>query len=83
MIFDGESGQLVSAVLRPGNTHAARGVMGVLRRVIRALKRRFPAAQIVVRGDAGFAVPHVLRLLEAFCLLTSYIPPRTFTNNTG
>jgi hypothetical protein len=64
MIFDGESGQLVSAVLRPGTAHAARGVMGVLRRVIQALKRRFPGAQIVVRGDAGFAVPRVLGLLE-------------------
>jgi Transposase DDE domain group 1 len=52
-------------VLRPGNTHAARGVMGVLRRVIRALKGRFPAAQIVVRGDAGCAVPRVLEMLEA------------------
>ena len=28
MIFDGERGQLVRAVLRPGNAHAARGAMG-------------------------------------------------------
>ena len=64
VIFDGERGQLVSAVLRPGNAHAARGAMGVLRRMIRRLKQRFPYVQIVVRGDSAFAVPRVLRMLE-------------------
>jgi len=64
MIFDGERGQLVSAVLRPGNAHAARGAMGVVRRIIRRLKHRFPQVQIVVRGDSAFAVPRVLRMVE-------------------
>ena len=64
LIFDGERGQLVSAVLRPGNAHAARGAMGVLRRIIRRLKQRFPHVQIVVRGDSAFAVPRLLRMLE-------------------
>jgi hypothetical protein len=64
VIFDGERGQLVSAVLRPGNAHAARGAMGVVRRMIRRLKQRFPQVQIVVRGDSAFAVPRVLQMLE-------------------
>jgi hypothetical protein len=64
LIFDGESGQLVSAVLRPGNAHAARGAMGVLRRIIGRLKQCFPQVQIVVRGDSAFAVPRLLGLLE-------------------
>jgi len=64
LIFDGESGQLVSAVLRPGNAHAARGAMGVLDRIIRQLKQRFPQVQIVVRGDSAFAGPRLLRRLE-------------------
>lgn len=64
LIFDGERGHLVSAVLRPGNAHAARGAMGVVRRIISRLKQRFPHVQIVVRGDSAFAVPRVLRMLE-------------------
>ena len=52
MVYDGESGQLITAILRPGNTHAARGAKGVLRRLIRRLKRRFPDIQVVVRVDA-------------------------------
>jgi len=64
MVFDGMTGQLVTAILRPGNTHAARGGMGVLRRIILAVKRRFPSTSIVVRADAGFAVPRLMATLE-------------------
>ena len=64
LIFDGERGQLVSAVLRPGNAHAARGAMGVVRRIIQRLKQRFPQVQLVIRGDSAFAVPRVLRMVE-------------------
>lgn len=62
--FDGERGQLVSAVLRPGKAHAARGAMGVLRRIIYRLQQRFPHVQLVLRGDSAFAVPRVVRMLE-------------------
>ncbi len=64
MVYDGETGQLISALLRPGNTHACRGALGLLRRLIRRLKRRFPDAEIVVRGDAGFAMPRLMEELE-------------------
>jgi Transposase DDE domain group 1 len=64
VIFDGERGQLVSMGLRPGTAHAARGAMGVLRRIIQRLKRRFPQTQLVVRGDSAFAVPRLLRVVE-------------------
>lgn len=64
LIFAGERGQLVSAVLRPGNAPAARGAMGVLRRILGCLKPRFPQGQIVGRGDSAFAVPRLLRRLE-------------------
>ena len=64
VIFDGERGQLVSVVLRPGTAHAARGAMGVLRRIIHRLKQRFPQTQIVLRGDSAFAVPRIMRMME-------------------
>ena len=63
LIFDGH-GELVSAILRPGNSHAARGAGAVLERVIRRIKRRFPNSQIVVRGDAGFGICRLLEQLE-------------------
>ncbi len=63
LIFDGD-GQLVTAILRPGNTHAARGAGSVLERLIRRIKTRLPQAQIVVRGDAGFGIARLLEHLE-------------------
>jgi len=69
LIFDGQ-GQLVSAVLRPGNTHGARGAGAILERVIRKLKARLPQVQVVVRGDSAFGIArilaHVERLQEEF-----------------
>lgn len=64
MVFDGDSGQLISVLLRPGNAHASRGAAGLLRRVIRQIKQRFPQVQIAVRGDSGFCTPHLLETLE-------------------
>lgn len=64
LVYDGVSGQLITAVLRPGNTHASRGAKGVLRRLVRKIRRRCPQAAIVVRADSGFCVPRLLRELE-------------------
>jgi hypothetical protein len=65
LVFDGETGQLVTALLRPGRAHAARGATTILERLIRAIKCRCPDAAVVVRGDSAFALPRLLARLEA------------------
>jgi hypothetical protein len=64
LIFDGHSNQLITALLRPGNVHAARGALPLLSRIIRGIKKRFPNCQIRVRADAGFSVPRLYEGLE-------------------
>lgn len=64
LVFDSGSGQLISAILRPGKVHASRGAAGVLRRLVRKIKGRFPQAQIAVRADSGFCTPALLATLE-------------------
>jgi hypothetical protein len=65
LTFNGERTQhLVTAILRPGNAHATRGVMGVLRRLFAKLRVAFPHARLRVRLDGGFASPAVFRFLE-------------------
>lgn len=64
VVYDGDTGDLITAILRPGNRHASRGAKGLLRRLIRKIRKRCPQAAIVVRGDSGFCVPEVLRGLE-------------------
>jgi hypothetical protein len=43
--------------LRPGNAHASQGIVAVLKRVVRAMRGRWPDVTIEVRIDAGGAVP--------------------------
>ncbi len=57
VVFDGQTGQLITAVLRPGNTHASRGAVAILRRIVSRLRRAWPGVKVEIRADAGFAVP--------------------------
>jgi hypothetical protein len=65
LVFDGETGQLITAVLRPGNTHAGRGAVAVLRRVVEKLREAWSSSvEIEIRADAGFAVPEIYDYCE-------------------
>jgi hypothetical protein len=57
LIFDGQTGHLITALLRAGNTHASNSSVAVLGRVVSRLRQRWPEVEIEVRADAGFAVP--------------------------
>jgi hypothetical protein len=64
LVFDGRDGFPLAAVLRPGNTHASKGALAVLKRLIKKLKKAYPGALILFRADAGFAVPVLYDYLE-------------------
>ncbi len=57
LIFDADTNQLVTAVLRRGTAPASHGVVAVLKRVVRALRARWPGIAVEFRADSGFAVP--------------------------
>jgi len=65
LVFDGDTGQLITAVLRPGNAHASRFVVLVLRRLLRRLRRTWPAIRVELRADSGFAAPRLYAWCEA------------------
>ena len=64
LVFDALSGQLITALLRHGRAHAAKGAITILTRLIRAIRRRCPRASLLVRGDSAFAMPKLLDRLE-------------------
>jgi hypothetical protein len=64
LVFDGETDQLIAAVLRPGTVHASRGVVGVLSRVVAAIRTRWPHVTIDLRADSGFAIPALYEYCE-------------------
>lgn len=57
LVFDGERGHLITALLRAGNTHASDSSVALLKRIVTRLRERWPEVQIEIRADAGFAVP--------------------------
>jgi len=56
--------RLVSAVLRPGNASPTKGLFGVLRRVVKLLRARFPEVRIILRGDSAFGIGEVIEFCE-------------------
>jgi hypothetical protein len=63
LVFDGLRGDLLGAVLRPGNAGASTDLMPVLKRVVTRLRHQWKHVRIIVRADAGFAIPD----LYSFC----------------
>ena len=59
-----ENDALVMPVLLHGTAHAALGTDEDLRRVVAALRARFPDVRIHLRADAGFAVPRMYEVCE-------------------
>ncbi len=64
LVFDGESGHLITALLRAGNTHASNSCVALLKRLVCWLRERWPAVEIEIRADGGFAVPAIYDYCE-------------------
>ncbi len=65
LVFDGTTGQLITAVLRPGTVHASHGVLPILRRIVAAVRARWPGVTLELRADSGFAIPALYDYCEA------------------
>ncbi len=55
LFHDGETGQIILPVLRPGNSHSNKWYVAILKRVIRAIKAMYPDMKIIIRADSGFS----------------------------
>jgi hypothetical protein len=63
LVFDGETNHLITAILRRGTVHASHGIVAILKRIVRAVRARWPDVTIELRADSGFAIP----ALYAYC----------------
>src|ERR687898_492358 len=63
-IYESTTGKPVAVILRPGKTPAGAEVALVLRHVIGHIRARWPAVDIVVRGDSHYARPEAMTLCE-------------------
>ena len=65
MIFEGLSGALVAAVLRPGKRPTGAENAMILQRVLTRIRAHFPDTQILVRGDGHFSTPELMDMIDA------------------
>jgi hypothetical protein len=63
LIFEGLSGALVTACLRPGTRPTGAENAMILVRLLAFLRRHWPRTHILVRGDSHFATPEVIEVL--------------------
>jgi len=66
---DGETGQIILPVLRPGNSHSNKWYVGILKRIIIKIRATYPEMEIVIRTDSGFSCAPFYELVEDYDLL--------------
>lgn len=59
VVFDGD-GRLVTAILRPAKRPSGREIRGWLRRLVGAIRRRWPKVEILIRADSHYCAPEVI-----------------------
>ena len=58
-IFDGQSGKLITSILRPGKRPDGKQIRAIIKRVIKKIRKVWPTVGILVRGDSHFATPEL------------------------
>jgi hypothetical protein len=58
-IFEGQTGNLVTSILRPGKRPNGKEIRSIIKRVIKRIRSVWPKVGIIVRGDSHFATPEL------------------------
>jgi hypothetical protein len=64
LINEASSGYPLVLQLRAGNSHPGKGVAGILRWLFWRFRRALPGVRVILRADAGFALPEILQVCE-------------------
>lgn len=62
IINDGETGQVILPVLRPGNSHSGRWAVAILKRIVAKIRTVYPELKIIIRADSGFSSAPLYKL---------------------
>jgi hypothetical protein len=58
-LYEGTSGKLIAALLRPGKRPCGEKIASLLRHVVKHLRRFWPKTTIIIRGDSHYSAPEV------------------------
>src|SRR3982075_1351723 len=59
-VYDTATSRPVAVLLRPGKTPSGTEIRGHLRRLVRRLRKHWPATRITIRGDGHYGRPEVM-----------------------
>ena len=65
---DGETGQIILPVLRPGNSHSNKWYVSILKRIIERIRTVYPEMEIEIRADSGFSCAPFYKLAGEYRL---------------
>jgi len=66
LLYNGLNGDLIKAVLRSGSVYTSKDLKEFLTPVFQWLRAHYPKANILVRGDSGFATPDLYDLCDLY-----------------
>lgn len=58
-IYEGQTGKLITTILRPGARPTGKQIASILRRLVKYLRQAWPKVKIFLRGDSHFSCPEV------------------------
>jgi hypothetical protein len=58
-IYEGQSGKLITTILRPGRRPSGKDIVAILKRLIPYLRKHWPKVLLSLRGDSHFSAPEV------------------------
>lgn len=64
VIFDGNSGAMIAAILRNGKRPVGAENAMIMKRVLKLLRKHFPQTHILVRGDGHFSNPELMQMID-------------------
>ena len=65
---DGDTGQIIVPVLRPGNSHSNKWYVSILQRIVAKIYEAYPQISITIRADSGFSCPAFYLLADTYNL---------------
>lgn len=65
---DGDTGQIIVPVLRPGNSHSNKWYVSILKRIVIKIRQAYPDMEIIIRADSGFSCASFYELADIYGL---------------
>jgi len=63
-IYEGLSGKLISAILKPGKRLPGKTILAILQRLVKHLRNRWKNTMIIFRGDSHFTAPEIMEWID-------------------